>query len=87
MEIAVQNVDEMESIIARMQSHGGKCARNFHCYTSSLEELCPVKGIGAFDTIECAAEGAACCGFSFAAVGSRYCGCPLRRYIAMNFHR
>ena len=87
MEIAVQNTEEMEGIIARMRSHGSKCAKSFQCYESGLEQLCTVKGIGAFDTIECAAEDSSCCGFSFAAVGSRYCGCPLRRYIAVNFHR
>ncbi|MCK5171778.1 MAG: hypothetical protein KAR47_00190 [Planctomycetes bacterium] len=87
MEISEKCKQEMEAISTEMQNHGVECRKDFRCYRSSLENLCKVKGIGVFDTIECADEGALCCGLSFAAVGKRYCKCPLRRYIAVHFCR
>ena len=87
MEIPVEHTDKIEQIMVKMKKGSPKCQKDFQCYTSSLEELCKVKGIGAFDTIECDSEDALCCGFSFVAGDTRYCKCPLRRYIAANFHR
>ena len=87
MEITPEHKSKMEDIIVAMATGSVKCRKDFQCYESSLEELCPVKGIGAFDTIECLSEDAQCCGFSFHAMGDRYCQCPLRKYIAVNFHR
>ena len=87
MEIPVEHVDKIEQIMVKMREESPKCRKDFQCYTSSLEELCPVKGIGVFDSIECASEDAQCCGFSFVAMETRYCKCPLRRYIAAQFHR
>ena len=87
MEITPEHKSKMEDIIVGMATGSVKCRKDFQCYKSSLEELCPVKGVGAFDTIECMSKDAQCCGFSFGVIGSRYCKCPLRRYIAINFHR
>lgn len=87
MKIPVKHVEKMEEIIVDMKKGYTKCQKDFRCYSSSLEELCLVKGIGAFDTIECVAEDSSCCGFSFVAVDTRYCKCPLRRYIAANFRK
>ncbi len=87
MEITLEHKSKMEDIMAAMATGSVKCRKDFHCYRSSFEDLCAVKGIDAFDTIECTSEDAQCCGFSFQAVGDRYCQCPLRRYIALNFHR
>ena len=87
MEITLEQGEQMETIIAGMRTGRVPCQKDFECYSSSLEQLCRVKGIGAFDTIECSSENARCCGFSFAALQTRYCKCPLRRYIAANFHR
>ena len=87
MEIPVEHVETMEEIMEDMRDGSSNCLKNFGCYTSSLEELCKVKGIGAFDTIQCIGGDAPCCVFSFGVMEDRYCKCPLRRYIAMNFHR
>ena len=87
MEIAQEHVEEIEHIMENMQEGSSKCLKNFRCYTSSLEELCPVKGIGAFDTILCMSGDARCCVFSFGVIEDRYCKCPLRRYIAEHFRR
>ena len=87
MEISPVHKKKIEDIVSDMRTHGIKCLKDFECYRSSLETLCKVKGIGAFDTIECATEDGQCCGLSFAAVGDRYCKCPLRRYIAEHFRR
>ncbi len=87
MEITSEHKSKMEDIIVGMATGSVKCRKDFQYYKSSLEELCPIKGVGAFDNIECTSKDALCCGFSFAAVGARYCKCPLRRYVAINFHR
>ena len=87
MEITQEHTQEMNNIIIAMEKDSVKCSKDYQCYTSSLENLCPVKGVGAFDTIKCISEDAQCCGLSFGAIGDRYCNCPLRRYIAANFHR
>ena len=87
MQITQEQKQRMEEIMADMPAHGINCRRNFQCYRSSLENLCKVEGIGAFDTIECDAKDASCCGLSFAAAGKRYCKCPMRRYIAGHFRR
>ena len=87
MEISQEHENRMETIIAEMQRNPVKCVKNFECYTSSLEKLCKVKGIGAFDMIRCASKDARCCGLSFTVGGEGFCKCPLRRYISANFCR
>ena len=87
MKITPEHKSQMQDIIVGMTTGSVKCRKDFQCYESSLEELCPVKGVGAFDTIECMSKDAQCCGFSFGVSKARYCKCPLRRYIAINFHR
>ena len=87
MEITQEHKAKMEDIIVDMATGSIKCEKEFQCYKSSLENLCEVKGVGAFDTIQCMSEDAQCCGFSFGLVGELYCKCPLRRYIAANFQR
>ena len=87
MELTQEHKEKMEDIIMGMRTDSMYCSKGFRCYNSSLEDLCEVKGVGAFDTIQCMSEDAQCCGFSFGAIGERYCKCPLRRYIASNFQR
>ncbi len=87
MQIASQHIEKMENIIAAMKNDGVKCPKDFECHTSSLENMCKIKGVvGSFDIIECGSEDAQCCGFSFVAAEEHYCNCPLRKYIAANFH-
>ena len=86
MEITQDHTEKMENVIAAMRTGSVKCSKDYQCYTSSLENLCKIKGVvGSFDIIECHSEDARHCGFSVAADRSFYCNCPLRRYIATNF--
>ena len=87
MEITEARKDVILDIMAGMRAEGVQCRKNFLCYKSAFEDLCKVKGIGTFDEIECDSDDARCCGLSFEAVSHRFCKCPLRRYIAENFHR
>ncbi len=87
MNITQDHKKEIEDIIKNMQDQGIKCLKDFNCYKSSFEELCSIKGIGSFGNIECYSEDARCCKLSFSAFGKNFCECPLRRYIAKNFHR
>ncbi len=87
MEITAEHVEKMEEIMEDMRDGSSSCLKNFRCYTSSLEELCEVKGIEAFDTIQCMSGDARSCVFSVGVMEDRYCECPLRRYIAEHFRR
>ena len=87
MDIPVEHVEQMEEIMVDMREHPPNCLKDFRCYKSSLEDLCKVKGIGVFDTIQCMSGDARCCAFSFGVMEDRYCQCPLRRYIAEHFCR
>ena len=54
MQIASQHIEKMENIIAAMRTDSIKCPKDFECYTSSLENMCKIKGVvGSFDIIEC----------------------------------
>ena len=87
MKISQEHRQQMEKIIANMKREGPKCLKDYGCYESALEKLCPIKGIGTYDEIKCLGEEARCCGLSSTSMSKRYCGCPLRRYISANFHR
>ena len=89
MQIAQEHKNRMETIIEEMQRETvkGECLKDFECYTSSFEKLCKIKGIGAFDMIQCLSKYAGCCGLSFSFHGEGFCECPLRRYISANFCR
>ena len=87
MEITQEHENRMETIIVEMQRGSAKCQKDFQCYTSSLEKLCKIRGIGVFDMIRCASEDARCCGLSLTVGGENFCECPLRRYISANFCR
>lgn len=87
MELTLEHAQQMEGIIAQMQSARPQCRKDYQCYRSDLENLCQVKGIGVFNQIECASEENRCCGFSQSYLGEKFCGCQLRRYIAANFRR
>ena len=87
MYINNEQTERIEEIISEMKRNKIHCAKDFECYTSNLEKLCEIKGIGSFDEIECDSKDAVHCHLSFEAVGKRFCKCPLRRYISANFHR
>ena len=87
MNISEEHRERIEDIISGMQRDKLHCVKDFECYTSELESLCKIKGIGSFDEIECDSMDAMCCHLSFEATGKRFCKCPLRRYISVNFHR
>ena len=87
MEISQEYRRQIEKIIADMKTKSPKCLKNYQCYESSLEKLCRIKGVSTYDEIKCFSEEARCCGLSFPSMSKRYCNCPLRRYISVNFHR
>lgn len=87
MQIATEHTEKMENIMEDMRDGSSECLKKFLCYTSSLEELHPVKGVEAFDAIQCMSGDSRCCVFSFGVMEDRYCECPLRTYIAEHFHR
>ena len=86
MEITEEHMKKMNNIIVAMEKGTVQCSKDYQCYTSSLKNVCKIKGVvGSFDIIECGSENVLECGFSFLVDGSYYCKCPLRRYIAANF--
>jgi hypothetical protein len=87
MEITQEHRQNIEHIIEQMQNQGIECLKNFECYTSSLDKLCKIKGIGAFGMLECYSADAEKCGLSFVALSKHFCRCPLRKYIAASFHK
>ena len=87
MEITQEHKKKMEDIMVNMAIGSVKCKKEFQCYKSSLEELCPVKCVIAFETVRCMDKNAERCGFSYGFVEERYCHCPLRIYIAEHFRR
>jgi hypothetical protein len=87
MQITQEHKNRMETIIAEMKRDNVNCLKDFECYKSSLEKLCKVNGIGAFDMIQCLNKYKGCCGLSFSIRGESFCKCPLRRYISANFCR
>ena len=87
MKLTQEQEQQMQSIIAEMQNTGLECKKNYQCYQSGLEDLCNVRGIGAFDEVKCNSAANPCCGLSESYLGESFCICPLRRYIAQTFHR
>ena len=63
------------------------CPKDFECCRSGFERLGNVGIIGDGEMIECIDENAGICEFGdFFGLGY-LCKCPLRNYIARNFHR
>ena len=82
MEVSLEQKDEIEEIIGKMD-----CPKDFICYKSGFEEL-PKSGItGRIGFVECLTDSEESCRFGIASgKNRRLCQCPLRYYIAENFH-
>lgn len=87
MEILQEHHQEIEEIIAEMQSKGIVCTKDYECYKSSFDKLCKTREIGHSNLIECFDEEAKSCGISFAFGENYICKCPLRRYIVQNLKK
>jgi hypothetical protein len=72
----------MEGIIRGMD-----CPRDFECYRSGLESLGKVNTAFYGDLIECLEEDRRPCGCGMPSGRLFFCICPLRGYIAKNFHK
>jgi len=82
MVITQEHKQQIENIIKQMD-----CPKSFECYKSEFENLNEVGIVGDFDMIECIEEGAQTCEFGSSVGLGVICKCPLRNYIAKNFHR
>lgn len=82
MVITQEHRQQIESIIKQMD-----CPKNFRCYKSGFENLSEVGIVGDFDMIECIEKGAQTCELGSPVGLGVVCKCPLRNYIAKNFHR
>ena len=81
MEIVQENKTQIEEIISGME-----CPKDFVCYESGFEDLCKTQIFRDGELIECLEESSQSCKFSFNFGLGYFCRCPLRRYIAKNFH-
>ena len=82
MEIAQEDRQQIEDIIKGMD-----CPRAFECYRSDFENLGEVGIVGDFKMIACIEERGHTCEFGFSFGLGVNCQCPLRNYIAKNYHR
>jgi len=68
---------EVEQIISSM-----KCPKDFACFHSDFERLCPVKDVGLNHRVCMGTAKDRVCKFTVPFEGDYLCGCPLRSYIA-----
>jgi len=83
MEIAHVHKEEIEQIVAAVD-----CPKNLECYRSAFERLSKVEIMADGKVIQCLEENSRACqlGFLYGAK-TVFCLCPLRSYIARNFHK
>jgi hypothetical protein len=82
MVITQENKKQIEEIIKEMN-----CPKDFQCYKSNFENLIDVGIVSDAKMIECIEECAKTCEFGHSFGLGFICKCPLRNYIARNFHR
>ena len=82
MEITQIHRSQIEEI-----KSGMKCPRRFECYKSGFENLSKIRGIDKKEFLECLEENAQDCQFSLSFGNTVSCLCPLRIYIATEFHK
>ncbi len=74
--------EKIEQIISQM-----KCSKGFDCCKSGFKNLCKVIIIEDTGLVECSPENKEPCEFKSPFMGRTLCKCPLRCYIAENFHK
>ncbi|MBW8039443.1 MAG: hypothetical protein FVQ85_05535 [Planctomycetes bacterium] len=82
MEITQEHDRRIQEIMQDMQ-----CPTDFDCYTSGFENLGKIGIVGDAKLVECLEEKAKTCTFGLPFVLGYFCNCPLRYYVAKNFHR
>jgi hypothetical protein len=77
-----------ETVAKRINELIGKmtCPKDFSCVESGFALLCKAKNFGDRRFLECLDPDPKNCVFSLTFENSKYCQCPLRRYIKMNLH-
>jgi len=81
VQLDTEHKRQVEEITSAME-----CPKDFICYKSGFENLSKVNIIGDAKLVECLNTKANTCRYSFSFVSGYFCKCPLRYYIAKNFH-
>lgn len=82
MELTDEQKAEIDKIMAGMS-----CPKGFPCCESGFEDLTPVKVLS-YGTVECLKAKESHCRMSVSfGLGSAFCTCPLRRYMALILDR
>ena len=63
-----------------------ECPKDFACHKSGFKHLGKAKLIADGERVECLEENSRLCNFAFLVGPLTICECPLRNYIAKNFH-
>lgn len=82
MQMDKEHKRQIEEIISTRE-----CPKDFVCYKSGFEKLSKVEIIGDAKLVECLEKRAQACEFGFPFEHGFFCKCPLRCYIAKNFHK
>ncbi len=81
MEIVQKHKSNIEQIIFDME-----CPKDFVCHKSGFEHLGKARLIADGERVECLEENNRLCKFALQYGLLTLCECPLRNYIAKNFH-
>ncbi len=80
MELTVAQEADIQKIMAETD-----CPRGFRCYESKFEDLAPVEAFPGNNVVECRKAEESYCPMAFRfGVGTAFCTCPLRKYVALN---
>ena len=82
MEIPQEHKIQIDKIMNEME-----CPKDFECRTSDFENLGKTSLIADNQLVECLEENRQRCGYTLPFGQTALCKCPLRNYIAHNFHR
>ena len=80
-ETAQQHKDRIREIITNIE-----CPNDFKCWKAGLENLCKADTVAGVKLIQCSDPAAQQCDFTMSPGSAVLCKCPLRSYIAKNFH-
>ena len=80
-ETAQQHKNQIKEIITNIE-----CPNDFKCCKAGLENLCKADAAAGVKPIECLDPAAQQCDFLTSSCSGLLCKCPLRGYIAKNFH-
>lgn len=82
MEITQEHRSRIEEIMSEVQ-----CPKNFACYRSGFTDVGEIKGIGTAGFLKCLEPNSQDCQFSLSFTTPCSCLCPVRIYIATEFHK